>query len=200
MRPRFTSREAITLYLVVFALFVGFFLLGLSLGRIPPMPGGRVEGVERRPVREVAETPPPARVESVVEPAEPSPSRATSAREREPIEEVIVDEPPILEDVEEAPPAPVSAPEARVEPTTPPRQGDRYTIQVAALSTQREAQQAVLRLEANNFSGRIQPPTAALGGRFYRVWVGDFRSADEARDVEDRLKAAGFLTYVRKVE
>jgi cell division septation protein DedD len=199
MKPRFTSREAIFLYIIVCALFVGFYLLGLSLGRAPLPAESRVEAVggeERGLVREARDTRPPTRpVESFVETSAPPP-QATSAEEREALEEVIVDEPPILEAAE---PPPVSAPAATIEPAVPSEAG-LFTIQVAALSTLREAQQALIRLEANNFDARIQPPTAALGDRFYRVWVGQFQSIEEARDLEGRLKAAGFLTYVRKLE
>ncbi len=58
----------------------------------------------------------------------------------------------------------------------------------------------MLRLEAKGFSARIQPPTPELGDRFYRVWVGEFDTIEEARAKEAEVKSAGFLTYVRKTE
>lgn len=91
----------------------------------------------------------------------------------------------------EATPAPAETAESGKNAT-------QYTIQVAAHSSEQEARQTLLRLQAKGFDARIQPPTAALGDRYYRVWVGTFDSQEEARAKESELKSAGFLTYIRK--
>ena len=76
----------------------------------------------------------------------------------------------------------------------------RFTIQVAAHSSEKEAQATLLRLKAQEFEGRIRPPVPGEAGGFYRVWVGEYPSAEAAREMERRLQDAGFPTYVRRID
>jgi cell division septation protein DedD len=89
-------------------------------------------------------------------------------------------------------PTPSGAPSSRGEV--------RFTIQVAAHSSEKEAQATLLRLRAQNFVGRIRPPVPGEAGGFYRVWVGEYPSAEAAREMERRLQDAGFPTYVRRID
>lgn len=75
-----------------------------------------------------------------------------------------------------------------------------YTIQVAAHSSEKEAQATLTRLEAKNFTGRIRAPRPGDPDQFYRVWVGHFASPEAARVLEKQLKAAGFATFVRRID
>lgn len=74
------------------------------------------------------------------------------------------------------------------------------TVQVGAFSTQAEADQLLLRLQAYDFEGLIKPPNPTAGDRFYHVWVGQFADRASARPVEDDLKSKGFSTYIKRMD
>lgn len=75
-----------------------------------------------------------------------------------------------------------------------------YTIQIGAHSTEEEARELLIKLQARDFHGRIRSPLASERPKYFRVWVGEFDSMQEALALETRLKEAGFYTYVRRVE
>ena len=78
--------------------------------------------------------------------------------------------------------------------------GIMYTIQLGAHSTEEEARQLLMKLEAKNFSGRIRGPSGNEQPGYFRVWVGEFSAMEAARPMEAQLKEAGFYTYIRRVE
>lgn len=81
--------------------------------------------------------------------------------------------------------------ELQAEP--PPADSDGFTVQVGAFSTPGEARQLSLRLQARGHSPEVQHE-----GLFYRVWVGDHSTLEEARLAEQRLRQEGFPTYLRR--
>ncbi|HLV00169.1 MAG TPA: SPOR domain-containing protein [Acidobacteriota bacterium] len=76
----------------------------------------------------------------------------------------------------------------------------RYTVQIGAFSTEQEARQVLLRLEAKSFPARLQAPRPGESPPYYRVWVGAFASPLEARRLEEQLKAESFPTYLKKLD
>ena len=73
-----------------------------------------------------------------------------------------------------------------------------YTIQVGAFRTELAARQVLQQLSEKSHSGRIDPTTAGADG-LYRVSVGDFASRNEALQVQTRLKADGFPTFIKQL-
>ena len=70
------------------------------------------------------------------------------------------------------------------------------TVQVAVVPQEKDARQILIRLEAKNYSGRVQPPQEGKD-RYYRVLVGEFTTLEEARQMQARLKEDGFPTFIR---
>jgi cell division protein FtsN len=201
MKPRFRPREALVLYLVLLVCVAVLFLVGLELGR------DRMTAASAQP-RESVPTP----SGSSADPGEGSvevygnlAARTPSTSEPAPSAETPAEVPQVIRASDGQTPKPVSEPsEPQESPppvkTEPKGHSAGYTIQVAAHSSRQEAEQTLLRLEAKGFTGRIQAPKAGTGDRFYRVWVGEFETLEQARVQEAEVKAAGFLTYVRKIE
>ncbi len=221
MKPRFRPREAFLLYAILLACVAVLFMVGLELGRdrmlaeattpdraaaesedAPRAGQGPVEvfgnlssteGTTQPDEAAILSTEPDEAASSSTEPDEAatlSTERETAAREPDAATGTSVTrETPTAKPVE-----PAGSPSREAEEPG----GADYTIQVAAHSSREEAQQTLIRLEAKGFEARIQPPTAQLGDHYYRVWVGEFDSIEHARTRETELKAAGFLTYIRK--
>ena len=80
----------------------------------------------------------------------------------------------------------------------PPHRRVIHTVQVAALSKEEDVGQILIRLEAKNYSGRVQPPG---GGKdhYYRVLVGEFATLEETKQMEARLREDGFPTFIKKI-
>jgi len=74
------------------------------------------------------------------------------------------------------------------------------TIQVAAHSTREEAEQHLIRLSAKGFEGRIRTPDTSKGDKYFRVWVGEFSTNDEAESFAAQLQEEGFHTYIRRIQ
>ena len=72
-----------------------------------------------------------------------------------------------------------------------------YTIQVAALKSVAEARSEVKRLLSKGYDARVAGP--GLKGGYFKVWVGEYRSEEETKEMEAKLEEAGFSTYVRKI-
>ena len=73
-----------------------------------------------------------------------------------------------------------------------------HTVQVAALSKEEDIGRILIRLEAKNYLGRVQPPEGRKD-HYCRVLVGEFATLEEAQQMEDRLREDGFPTFIRKI-
>ena len=67
----------------------------------------------------------------------------------------------------------------------------RYSVQVGAFRNENYARNLQEELMEMDFPARIE-----MGDGFYRVRVGDFRTIDEAGNLERRLKRAGYQTVI----
>ncbi len=72
-----------------------------------------------------------------------------------------------------------------------------YTVQVGALNREKDARPILIRLEVKGYSARLHRPQA--DNPFYCVWVSEFVTLEEARQMESSLKEDGFYTYIKKV-
>lgn len=180
---RLSPRRSFTLYgLVVLFVFVAF-LLGLLIGTENTRPA------ELRPV------------ESTFEPVEDLENQLDFYEElSKPIEEVQNQRPTVI--LEKSPKPEEAAEPGREEPP-PSSESDAgvkpFTVQVAALSTREEAEQLLIRLSSRSFEGRIHSAATGADDRYFRVWVGEFSSFEEAESYAVQLKEAGFPTYIRKI-
>ncbi len=95
-------------------------------------------------------------------------------------------------------------PEAPVSKATPPMTGRKvtngrsYTVQVAALVAQPNAQSLTKRLEKLGYRPRIQTTTARITR--HRVYAGEFESQEEAQQAARRLNVDGFSSNLVEVE
>ena len=74
---------------------------------------------------------------------------------------------------------------------------DAYTIQVGAFSREVDARQTLVRLEVKGHSAVVRNSTAE--DPFYRVWVGEFETPQQAAEKNELLRQNGFQTYIRKI-
>jgi cell division protein FtsN len=211
MKPVFQARQAFVLYAVLLLCFAGLYFAGLEFGR-----GGELSSPERLASSPAVPAGAPAGTPVEVfddlgqlgenaSSGQPEPDHETNAIAG--VSEAEGGSSPAAR--ESSPPPSTSTPvrssrntrtEVKQAPATKVPAGEtRFTIQVAAHSNRQEAEQTLLRLEDKQFVGRIRPPQGA-GDTYYRVWVGDYGSREDARVMEEQLKAAGFLTYLRKIE
>ncbi len=72
-----------------------------------------------------------------------------------------------------------------------------YTIQVGALSRRVDARQLLVRLEAKGHSAIVRDSTGE--DPYYRVWVGQFKTPQQAAETNELLRQEGFSTYIRKI-
>jgi len=199
MRGRFHPREAFALYSLLVVLLACFFIAGLYIGRNRGEEQKEVKAGETEPSEEPLGSDEIASTVDFYDNLSAPPPSVPTMKESSP--EVIIESaegtaPPVQTAVE--PPAP-AAPRSAT-PESPPEKAASpvYTIQVAAHSTEAEAQQTLLRLSAKNFEGRINRPIEGTEDPYFRVWVGSFDSAEAARGLEAELKSKGFYTYVRR--
>jgi len=77
---------------------------------------------------------------------------------------------------------------------------ERYTIQVGVFGSEEAADRVLSQLSATGYSGpaRIEQPERGTD-RFYRVWVGEFITREQASRFQTQLKIDGFETYIRKM-
>jgi len=71
-----------------------------------------------------------------------------------------------------------------------------YTIQVGALSREVDARQLLVRLEAKGHSAIVRNSTSEHP--YYRVWVGQFKTPQQAAEMNELLRQEGFSTYITK--
>jgi len=74
---------------------------------------------------------------------------------------------------------------------------EAYTVQVGAFTREVDARQTLVRLEAKGHSAIVRSPTAEAP--FYRVWVGEFKTPQQAAEKNELLRQEGFLTYITKI-
>lgn len=195
MSAKFDPREAFFLYFIVLGFLVGFFIFGLYLGK-----AFFVEATQQAELAEelASNSESVEDLSSDLEFYESLSIPIDSGTEESRFGESASGNPEnqLLESLPEEPERIRNAPpELEIQSGT-----GNYTIQVAALSTAAEAEQTRLRLEAKDFGATIVQPGEVPGDRFYRVWVGRYSSIEDAQVAEQKLKGAGFPTFVRKIE
>jgi cell division septation protein DedD len=180
MRPRLSFGEAAHVYVLVLAFAAVLYLIGLFVGKSYQgrmLTDAEIAEATMEPVEDLS-----TQMEFYDQlsdgPTVSAPENQPSAGEH-------------LEAVAE---------EAREEETAVAPAGIMYTIQLGAHSTEEEARQLLMKLEAKNFSGKLRVPSGNEQPRYFRVWVGEFSSMEAAQPVEAQLKEAGFYTYIRRVE
>ncbi len=179
MRPRLSFGEAVNVYVLVLAFGAALYMIGLFVGKsyqAGTLSDGDIAEASMKPVEDLStqmEFYEQLSDRPVARPPETQPSGG--------------DEPD------------VTAESLEVETANAPA-GVVYTIQIGAHSTEEEARQLLMKLEARNFSGQIRSPRGSEQPRYFRVWVGEFASIEEGHPVEAQLKKAGFYTYIRRVE
>jgi len=204
MTSELSQKEAWGLYLALVAFLVAIFLVGVRLGALGT-PAGAAESAANRsgePDRNAiglsSEEVPVAVYHATSDPAaeRAGQSRTETATpgsaEPEAVGQMQAEAADLMETTQE-PSEPLQS------PSTVGESGSGFTIQVAAYSSQKEAEAMLTRLEAKGFRGRVHAPQSA-GDRLFRVWVGSYLSLDEAKSHEGELKQAGFLTYSRRIE
>ncbi len=97
--------------------------------------------------------------------------------------------------------SPVSEETPREETTTTaevskPSPLSAYTIQVGALTREADARQLLVRLEAKGHSAIVRNSTSEHP--YYRVWVGQFDTPQQAAETNELLRQEGFSTYITK--
>ena len=73
----------------------------------------------------------------------------------------------------------------------------RYTIQLGALSKEKDARRLLKKLEDAGYSGRLQKP--GPDSPLYRVYAGEFATREEASQLKRRLDAAGFPNFINRI-
>ncbi len=71
-----------------------------------------------------------------------------------------------------------------------------FTIQVAALTHEADARQLLVRLEAMGHSAIVRNSTGE--DPYYRVWVGQFKTPQQAAETNELLRQEGFSTFITK--
>ncbi|MBI4447223.1 MAG: SPOR domain-containing protein [Acidobacteria bacterium] len=178
MRSKLDTGKALVLYGFATAFLLGAFLTGLYLGKSQTdMP---VQAEDKTPTTLAPVEDPKPKLEFYEGVLNPDPDGDAPST------------PPQGETGE------VSVEPEETSPDTDPGT-EVFTIQVAALRTESEARQMMLRLEAKGFPGSVQAPSPG-NDAFYRVYVGEFMSMTEAREMESKLRENAFPTFVRPLE
>ncbi len=134
-----------------------------------------------------------------VKPAPPETAVAPIVAKAEAVpESAKVDTAPTVAKVEAAPVEPavkavVQAPAPA--PTRTTAEGEKFALQVAALSSVGAANQLVARLKKAGFVAYVEPIKTAEGPR-HRVRIGPFANRDDAQKAGEKLRAAGFAAAV----
>ena len=72
-----------------------------------------------------------------------------------------------------------------------------YTVQLGALSKEKDARRLLKKLEGAGYSSRLQKP--GPDSPLHRVYAGEFATREEAAQVKSRLDAAGFPNFIKSV-
>jgi cell division septation protein DedD len=185
-------RQALRLYGLIIGLVLVCYLVGLLVGR-----NYFVETVEAEPAAVIEPAP-----DLETTPAEPTEDLKSQLDFYEDLSRPLDQKETsrILDRDEAAKPARKIEAIVVTAPRPSTAQSKGYTVQVGALSKQEEANQVLLRLQAKGFEGRIRGPQPSDVDRYFRVWVGEFPTMQEARSLEAQLKEKGFPTYVKKTD
>lgn len=173
MKGRLNPRETTALYAVVLGVLFLFYLLGLFLGK-----DHFVEANPRDGSVPLADTP----VEDL------TPELDFYQRLMGP--SVPERETPLSKDSMESSAEPVKESEIS--------SSGIYTVQVGAFTAEIDTRQILIRLEAKGYASNVGRPSAE--DPYYRVWVGEFKTAQEAEHMEALLRKDGFLTYLKKIQ
>ena len=79
----------------------------------------------------------------------------------------------------------------------PPSGALRYTVQIAAMEREAEARKELTRVRSRGYLAEIRRP--GPNDRFFRVWVGDFPTKQQADHLASQLYEDGFPTFVRSI-
>ncbi len=73
-----------------------------------------------------------------------------------------------------------------------------FTVQVGAFTAEGDARRILIRLEAKAYASAVKDPSDS--DPHYRVSVGEFRTNQEALEMEERLRKDGFPTYIKGIQ
>ncbi len=180
MKRRLSPEESMTLYSVLVGFIFIFYLLGIVIGK-----NQFVEASTNDTNLPLSETP----VQDL-NPELDFYQRVTVPEDAEeengPVEEVS----PVSEEISREETA------ATVEDSNPSLIS-AFTIQVGALTREVDARQLLVRLEAKGHSAIVRNSTGE--DPYYRVWVGQFKTPQQAAETNELLRQEGFSTYIRKI-
>ena len=165
-----------------------FFALGFSLGKnSAPQPAVAeiVPTANNAPRPKAASATPPA-------PAAPAGSDELTFYKR------VGQKDPNAQLAPEAPPAPAPPAEQAAAKAAPemPRSSGTYTVQVAAVTKQEDAQALVGALKKKNYPVFVNNTTP--GDKLFHVQVGPFADLTQAEDMRTRLAGDGYNPIVKK--
>ena len=191
MSLKLSAPQAFALYGIAVVVIWFFFGLGLFLGKTYLVEAGS-------PLQNLSESPPPVPdvkpdLEFYEELALPSPQREAVAQAATPgpasgggsTETTAAG-------TEESVPVESASTSAASEPVQL-----LYTIQLGALSKEKDARRLLQKLEDAGYSGRLQKP--GPGSPLHRVYAGEFATREEASQLKSRLDAAGFPNFINSV-
>ena len=176
--PKIDWREIVHLYALTLLTVTGFFLLGLYVGRSFP--------VEAEPARFAA-------------PADVGASGSDSTTQLE-FYGGLNDPASRGADAAGAESSPLPMPETAGPGAHDNAQGSpsgalRFTVQIAVLEREAEARKELTRLRSRGYLAEIR--RLGPNDRFFRVWVGDFPTRQQADRLAHQLYQDGFQTSVR---
>lgn len=186
MKARLNPGESFGLYGIILGFVFLFYVLGLFVGKnyfVEARGSSENVPVSHVPVPDLKSQ--LTFYDQVMDPSQPAPSPAQA--------------PPLSEESSGASSEESAGAGESLQDQEPLAPFEIYTIQVAAMKKESEARQMMLRLEAKNYSGRLQPPEAGQDG-YYRVLVGEFATQGEAQEMERRLKEESFPTFIKKIK
>lgn len=179
MRPRLSFGEAVNVYVLVLAFGAALYLIGLFVGKsyqVERLNDAEIAEASMKPVEDLS-----TQMEFYEQLSDGPAAKRLKTQPSGSEESDVAEKPPEVE-------------------TATASAGVGYTIQIGAHSTEEEARQLLMKLEAKDFSGQIRRPSGSEEPKYFRVWVGEFASMEAAQPVETQLKDAGFHTYIRRVE
>lgn len=178
--PKIDWREIVYLYGLTLLTVTGFFLLGLYVGRSFP--------VEAEPARFTA----------------PSGSGSSSSQTKPQLEFYGRLNDPASRGADapgsETSPEPLegtAGPGAQVNAQGRPSGAHRFTVQIAAMEREAEARKELVKVRSRGYLAEIH--RLGPNDRFFRVWVGDFPTKQQADRLANRLYEDGFMTFVRRM-
>ncbi len=178
--PKIDWREIVYLYGLTLLTVTGFFLLGLYVGRSFP--------VEAEPARFTA----------------PSGSSSSSSQTKPQLEFYGRLNDPASRGAD-APGAEISpeplegaaGPGSQANAQGPPSGAHRFTVQIAAMEREAEARKELVKVRSRGYLAEIR--RLGPNDQFFRVWVGDFPTRQQADHLANRLYEDGFPTFVRSM-